>query len=97
MSYDLKNVVACEAISYHIIPFALDGKIGADHFTMPEDSFWERTPLRLDSNVFYRHIQDFLMSSVTEGMSTGERPNYEFLHASSSLARSYTKGFRYPV
>lgn len=79
MSYDLKNVVAYEAISYHIIPFALDGKFGADHFTMPEDSFWERTPLRLDSNVFYRHIQDFLMSSVTEGMSTGERPNYEFL------------------
>ena len=68
-----------EAISYHIIPFALDGKIGADNFTMPEDSFWERTMMKIDNNVFYRHIQDFLMSSVTEGKGTGERPNYEFL------------------
>ncbi len=79
MSYDLKNVVAYEAISYHIIPFALEGKIGADNFTMPEDSFWERTVMRTDNDVFYCHIQDFLMSSVTKGKGTGSRPNYEFL------------------
>ena len=79
MNNELSQLLSYEAISYHIIPFALDGKIGADNFTMPEDSFWERTMMKIDNDVFYRHIQDFLMSSVTEGKGTGERSNYEFL------------------
>lgn len=79
MNYNLKNIISYEAVSYHIVPFYLEGVIGADHFSMPEDSFWERTSMNIDENVFYRHIQDFLMSSVTEGKSPGLRPNYEFL------------------
>ena len=79
MNYNLKNIISYEAVSYHIVPFHLEGVIGADHFYMPEDSFWERTSMNIDENVFYRHIQDFLMASVTEGKSPGFRPNYEFL------------------
>ena len=78
-TYELHSLYAHEAMSYHIIPFALDGKIGADNFALPADSFWERTVMKIDNDVFYRHIQDFLMSSVTKGKGTGARSNYEFL------------------
>lgn len=79
MSITVSNKIYLhEAITYFMVPFSFGETIGAGNFEMPKDALWKPATLNIDQDVFYGHIQDFLMSSVM-GKGKGKRDNYEFL------------------
>ena len=78
-SISRKNIILQEATTYFIVPFSFGGRIGYDNFKLPDDSLWESTDMQVGEDVFYRHIQDFLMGSVIKDYDKGKRQNFELL------------------
>lgn len=59
-----------QSISFFMFPFTLEregvsASLGIDNFQLPNESSWKPLNMKIESDVFFNHIQSFLQKSVT--------------------------------